>query len=770
MVPPAMNTPSLCLRLAALAAIVGSVIQFPSLAGPERGAGYVSFPAVRLPSPQTGREAVDQLATSLPAVAQAYGLNAAELRWMLLADPTLTVDAEGRLHYVEPLPQAADPATGSPAAAAGSPEQVFLLHSRPGAKRTIYLDFDGHRLSGVAWNTSYNAGADIVAPAFDLDGDPTGFNAAERAVVQEVWQRVAEDFTPFDVDVTTEPGSEDRLTRSLWSDDVFGTRVLISPISQYFGSYGGLAYLGTFDDIGDTYKTALVFPERLSGNPKFIAEAAAHECGHSLGLNHDGVTAGSAYYSGHGAGETSWAPLMGAGYYANLTQWSKGEYAAADNLQDDLAVMKTYGLPGRPDDHGNGPGTATPLPAGDVWTAAGVIGSDTDVDVFSFSTPGGNLAVAVTPADVGPNLDLVVELQDAAGAVVATANPAGGLGAELTLPLVAGTYFLHVRGAGLGEPLLDGYSAYGSLGQYVVAGSVSAGGPDIFLQAQAPVAVAILTPSSGTAGVTQFTFDASASSDPDGTVVAYAWDFGDGTGAPGAVTAKIYPAPGEYVVTVTVTDESGLTHSAGGTVLVVAPNLPPVAVVLASQSAGVAPVTVTLDGSGSSDPDGRIVSYAWNYGDGTTASGPVVSKTFSVAGTYSVVLTVTDDGGATATSTNSIVVSPAPKQLRVQAIGLVQQFSGTKAFIQSTVQITDTRGSPAAGAKVSFRWSGAVSGTGSATTDAAGRMVVNSKTFTPAGSVTFAVTGLSKAGYAYNSADNLVTAATISVSKLPQAR
>ena len=770
MVSPAMNTPSFCLRLAALAATVTLLIPLPAFAGPEKGSGYHSFPQLRLKSPQRGQEAVDQLGTTLPAVARAYGLNAAELRRMLLVDPTLAVDVEGRLHYAEPLPQAAGEVTGSPEAAVVSADQAFLLHSRPGAKRTIYLDFDGHRLSGVSWNTSYNAGADIEAPAFDLDGYPADFNEAERAVIQEVWQRVAEDFAPFDVDVTTEPGSEDRLTRSLWSDDVFGARILISPISQYFGSYGGLAYVGTFDDIGDTYKTALVFPERLSGNPKYIAEAAAHECGHSLGLNHDGVTAGSPYYAGHGSGETGWAPLMGAGYYANLTQWSKGEYAAADNAQDDLAVMKTFGLPVRADDHGNDSATATALPGDEAWTAEGLIGSAADEDVFSFATAGGDLTLAVSVAAVGPNLDLVAELRDTAGTALATSSPEAVLGAEIALAVPPGTYFLHVRGAGQGDPLLNGYSAYGSLGQYVLSGSVIGGRPDIFLEPQAPVAVATFTPTEGIAGVTQFTFDASASSDPDGAVVGYAWDFGDGTGAAGVQVAKIYPQSGQYRVTLTVTDEAGLTHSTGGTVVVAAPNVPPVAVAVASLSAGVAPVTVTLDGSGSSDVDGSIADYVWSFGDGTAASGPIVSKTFAVAGTYPVVLTVTDDRGATATSLTTIVVSPAAKQLRVQSLGLVQQVSRTKAFIQSAVQITDTQGSPVSGAKVTFRWSGTVSGSGSATTDSAGRILVNSKNFTAAGSITFAVTGLSKAGYTYAAANNLVTAVTISASRLPRAR
>jgi hypothetical protein len=67
-----------------------------------------------------------------------------------------------------------------------------------------------------------------------------------------------------------------------------------------------------------------------------IAEAAAHEIGHTLGLSHDGVVGGSGYYSGTANG--LWAPIMGAGYYCSMTQFSKGEYLNANNLEDDMAV------------------------------------------------------------------------------------------------------------------------------------------------------------------------------------------------------------------------------------------------------------------------------------------------------------------------------------------------------------------------------------------------------------------------------------------------
>ncbi len=73
---------------------------------------------------------------------------------------------------------------------------------------------------------------------------------------------------------------------------------------------------------------------------KNIAEAASHEIGHNLGLNHDGQTTSTAgYYTGHGSGATGWAPIMGVGYSKEVTQWSKGDYANANNQQDDMSVL-----------------------------------------------------------------------------------------------------------------------------------------------------------------------------------------------------------------------------------------------------------------------------------------------------------------------------------------------------------------------------------------------------------------------------------------------
>ena len=157
---------------------------------------------------------------------------------------------------------------------------------------------------------------------------------------------------------------------------------------------------------------------------------------------------------------------------------------------------------------------------------------------------------------------------------------------------------------------------------------------------------------------------AADSTDADGSIVDYAWDFGNGTSANGAIVQATYTEAGSYVATVTVTDDDGATSTASVNIEVSAdPNVAPSSVFSADVTSGTAPLAVAFDGSGSSDLDGTISGYSWNFGNGSFAAGPTASTTYQLPGVYTARLTVTDNKGATGSSTRLIVVNPPANQV-----------------------------------------------------------------------------------------------------------
>lgn len=447
---------------------------------------------------------------------------------------------------------------------------------------------------------------------------------------------------------------------------------------------------------------------------------------------------------------------MGVSYYRAVTQWSKGEYANANNKEDDLAILNSY-IPYRPDDHGDTAATATYQIAGPTFVSAGNLTRSTDVDVIAFTTGAGPVAISIVPDNLSPNVDLLVELRNAAGTLITTANPTATLSATIASTLTAGTYFLHIRGTGFGDPLTTGYSSYGSIGSFVVTGQVV--DPS---GALAPVAVISAAPTSGNAPL-PVTFNGSGSFDQDGTVTSYAWNFGDGTSATGAVVSKTYSTAGTYTAVLTVTDDTGRTGTASTVITVTAPNVLPIAVITTTATTGAAPLAITFGSTGSVDPDGTIASYAWNFGDGTTGTGAQVTKTFSAPGTYTVTLTVTDNRGGKGTATTTIVATSNPATtLRVQSIVLSRTTTSRGKTVSAVVRVTNLNGAAVSNVTVNGRWTGLVSGTTSGRTGSAGTITFTTSRFTTTGTVTFSVTGLSRSGYTYAPDQNLQTTASIS--------
>lgn len=432
-----------------------------------------------------GAAAIDHLGSHLPSVAAANGLSTAELRSHLLTDSSLKVDTDDRLLYVEPARVAASSPATSWLEGSGTTIATFTEHSKPGSKRVIYLDFDGQTISGTAWNTSA-VGTSCYTDAYNADGFD-GFSAEELKSIYGIWQRVAEDYAPFDVDVTLEPPAEAEIVRSSGADDVYGTRVLITksttectPGKNFYEAIcssgcGGVAYVGVFDwyrsgtSTDSYYQPALVFQNGTGSGAKFVAEAVSHEAGHNLGLSHDG-TSTTGYYEGPG----SWAPIMGIGYYRAITQWSKGEYAGANNTQDDFSVMGQNGAGPREDE------LSTALAAG--IQVSGVISTAADVDSFALSlTQGQTVTITATPASTSPDLDikLTVTLKVKRSSFVVSDDPPSGsssgdistgMGATITLTAAnAGTYTVKIEGVGYGNRRTTGYSDYASVGGYTIS-------------------------------------------------------------------------------------------------------------------------------------------------------------------------------------------------------------------------------------------------------------------------------------------------------------
>jgi len=160
------------------------------------------------------------------------------------------------------------------------------------------------------------------------------------------------------------------------------------------------------------------------------------------------------------------------------------------------------------------------------------------------------------------------------------------------------------------------------------------------------------------------TFDASDSYAPDGRIVSYSWDFGDGATASSRTTQKRYSSEGTYTVRLTVTDNHGATDTTSRTVRVERDIRPPTARFTFSPTNPDPGETVSFDASDSTAPDGSIVEYEWDFGDGSSGWGRTTSHSYASEGTYTVRLTVTDDHGGTDSTTRSIevgdVLEPLP--------------------------------------------------------------------------------------------------------------
>ncbi|UII19972.1 AbfB domain-containing protein [Fulvivirga ligni] len=323
------------------------------------------------------------------------------------------------------------------------------LQSLPGAEAVVLLDFDGYQLpSGTGWLN----GNSWYAPA-------SGMSDSQ---ITEAWELISEDYRPYNVNITT--------SQSVFDSYPMGRRVrcVFTPANDPAPGAGGVAYVGAFG-----YNDWPCWVFMMDG--KVGGEAASHEIGHTVGLGHDGRTnPNEGYFLGHG----DWAPIMGAGYYKPISQWSRGEYAYANNQEDDLSIMQQY-IQRRGDDHGNNFAGSTFMDkdgAGNVATQYGVISTTGDVDMFRFTCGTGNVSLDINTVGRHGDLDVLVNLYEGStGNLIGVFN-GGGLNTHLDAYLDAGTYYLGVDGTGAGDPATNGYTDYASLGSFWITGVIPAGG------------------------------------------------------------------------------------------------------------------------------------------------------------------------------------------------------------------------------------------------------------------------------------------------------
>jgi hypothetical protein len=338
-------------------------------------------------------------------------------------------------------------------------QQIPKFSSNSSASATVYLDFDGQNVKGTAWNWEGT-----------IYAKPAGLSSS---LINEVFNRTAEDFRIFNLNITTDSAVFNRAPISK------RIRLIITPTSKWYGEAGGVSFVNSFSWGDDT--PAWVFTDMLENKPKFIAEAASHEIGHTLGLQHQSRYSKDCelideYAEGRGTGEIGWAPIMGKGYYKNLTLWTVGtSIEGCSVIQNDISLISSgfneIGL--RRDEHGDDTASSTKIIVTDNnFLSYGIINNANDLDLFKIILPRRiKLSAKITPNNVasnnsGANLDLYLTLIKNTGDTIGRYNPKSLLNASVDTLLDAGTYYFGVDGASN-----QNVSDYGMVGLYALSGS-----------------------------------------------------------------------------------------------------------------------------------------------------------------------------------------------------------------------------------------------------------------------------------------------------------
>jgi len=686
------------------------------------GAGAPSGSVGKLQGSAVAVEASDERMT---IASGKIGWSLAKAKEAAAKDRDLHVSPDNRLFYackmvapVGSLPGAASAIQTGPDTSTytGTPPAVdattaFQLHSRPGASKVLYLDFNGHTTPAGVWS-----GTAIVTPAFQLSGTASPTDQLNLNAIRDIWLHVAEDFAAWDIDVTTEqPPTTARGQRCVIGGSVMDWMGVTGVMGvAHLNSFGG-AINGNDDNnfvfIDNNYPTM----KPTTSNVEVTILCVAHEVGHTLGLQHWGETAsgtGQAYTVGHTvtghAGLTSVCPIMGnsglVGWPSacNLNQWSKGDYPFSNIVQDDVATITTF-APKIADDHGNTLVGATVV-SGTSITGGGVISDSSDVDLMKITAGAGALTLTVTPhlkyRNYNGNLKVGLSLLNSAGTVVAKNYVTSGVGNTLTYNVPSGgTYYIKVNGVGY---------------------------------------------------------------DPSKTAANQVWTNTGITGTVVGTTAGFtnYGSLGRYGITGTWQTLIQL----------------PTARITSDRTGGVRPVAVAFDGRTSSDPDGLIAGYSWNFGDPasggantSTLANPV--HTYAAPGTFTASLTVTDNqGNVSPVATKVITVSGAPLPNAVRVASMTASWARmTNVEVAGTavIQVVNQYGQPLRSVAVYVGVTGSASGAAAAKTDVNGFVTIQmpKQRDTLPSTYTFTVTKLVYPAYTYNVLANTPSPASVTITR-----
>lgn len=354
---------------------------------------------------------------------------------------------------------------------------IPVYESNPGSENVIFLDFDGHVVRNTKWNEHYGQDVFHCAP-MDSYEDPTSdtFSATELQTIKQVWKGVSHHFSAWDINVTTrEPEVFDSRTVHVVITLATDLNGIENPASS---TAHGVAFVDKFGkpEFAEA-SPVFVYTDYIGRRTAQLQDIVAHEVGHYLGLSHDGDSENE-YYDGHSitGGGWYWCPIMGRAD-ANVIQWSKGEYAGANNTEDDLAIIGAK-LPLAPDTVGDTRQTASPITMYDSSIYHfGYINDGEDEDWLEIESGEEGIQIGIEPVYDYYAFDYFVELYDASGNLIDSGGKEDLGNCYISQDdLAPGNYFLRIAPEAWGAPLSApplGYTSYGNMGHYRIVGRIN---------------------------------------------------------------------------------------------------------------------------------------------------------------------------------------------------------------------------------------------------------------------------------------------------------